>query len=444
MLTRHFWMMVHRYTGLAMACFLILVALIGSLLAFSIEINHRISPRFYARPQPGAAPLGFATFVERAEALVPQGQVYWIQIADRDQIDVRLSPCRNPATGKPYRLAVDDLYLNPWTAQELARRKPGEPYPTAFVDTQGYHGELCLGNFGFRFMGITALIWTIDCFSGFYLSLPATLQRFWPRWRQAWLVKSSASAAPVNFDLYRAGGLWRWPRLFVFAWSGVMFNLPEVYKGVSSAVFHDRWPQADAEMPMPATGNERPPRLDLQAALSNAERYRLPEDGEMPMPGTGAERPPRLDLHALSTTQHLMAEQATIHCPSVGERTAFAYLSDNRTHFYNVKSSRDISDSDSFTTVTFDGDTGAPRSVHIPTGEHNGDTVSLWLLYLHEAGMFGLPYHIFVCVLGSSCSPTPACTSGGERGRAEFLQPVNSRPRSRRPSSSPGARHYDP
>ncbi len=35
-----------------------------------------------------------------------------------------------------------------------------------------------------------------------------------------------------------------------------------------------------------------------------------------------------------------------------------------------------------------------------PTGEHSGNTVSNWLRALHRADVFGLPYRIFVCVLG--------------------------------------------
>ena len=38
-------------------------------------------------------------------------------------------------------------------------------------------------------------------------------------------------------------------------------------------------------------------------------------------------------------------------------------------------------------------------SVDLP-GEHSGNTVSEWLRALHTADVFGLPYRIFVCVLG--------------------------------------------
>ena len=39
------------------------------------------------------------------------------------------------------------------------------------------HFKLALGMTGFWIMGIVALVWTLDCFVGFYLTLPAGMQR---------------------------------------------------------------------------------------------------------------------------------------------------------------------------------------------------------------------------------------------------------------------------
>src|SRR5208283_389698 len=50
--------------------------------------------------------------------------------------------------------------------------------------------------------------------------------------------------------------------------------------------------------------------------------------------------------------------------------------------------------------INFDADTGALRSLNLPTGQHSGNTISAWLYALHMADVFGLPYRIFVCVLG--------------------------------------------
>ena len=367
MLTRHFWLLVHRYAGLLMASFLVLVGLTASLLAFANEINHLVSPRFFARTQPGAVRLDFATLADRAEALVPQGQTYWI-VASPDQIRLGFIPRRNRATGKPWKLDVAWLFLNPWTGDELARLKPGERDPEALTTTILYlHEALCLDAGGLWVMGNVALIWTIECFVRFYLTLPASIRRFWQRWKLAWQVKWRAIAFRVNFDPHRASGLWLWPALLVFSWSSVMFNLPAVCNRVTGAIFDYR-PLAADSISMPPHGEERPPRLDFRAAISAAQR--------------------------------LMAEQAAIHHFSVMEPEVFAYQFDSRTYFYNVHSSRDIWHSqDSWTTIDFDGDTGALRKLFIPTGEHAGRTVALWLVYLHEC-WFGLPYRIFVCVLG--------------------------------------------
>ena len=50
--------------------------------------------------------------------------------------------------------------------------------------------------------------------------------------------------------------------------------------------------------------------------------------------------------------------------------------------------------------INFDADTGELISFEAPTGEHSGNTVTNWLRALHMADVFGLPYRIFVCVLG--------------------------------------------
>ncbi len=67
---------------------------------------------------------------------------------------------------------------------------------------------------------------------------------------------------------------------------------------------------------------------------------------------------------------------------------------------YVVRSSRDIRDKLGLTMINFDADTGELISFETPTGEHSGNTVTTWLRALHMADVFGLPYRIFVCVLG--------------------------------------------
>ncbi|MFO1125514.1 MAG: PepSY-associated TM helix domain-containing protein [Methylocystis sp.] len=72
-MSRAFFVWLHRWTGLAMAGFLILVGLTGSLLAFWLEINQWLTPELYPAPRAGIE-LDAATLARRAEAIVLQAR----------------------------------------------------------------------------------------------------------------------------------------------------------------------------------------------------------------------------------------------------------------------------------------------------------------------------------------------------------------------------------
>ncbi len=366
-MVRHFFVFIHRWAGLLMTVFLILVGLTGSLLAFKSDLERLICPRIYATPRPGVPPLDLATLAERAEGLVPQGRVVTVYLVESDQALVVFDPREDPATGKPYELDFGQLFVDPWSGEELGRRQFGD-LSQGLINLMPFiwtlHYTLALGAPGLWVLGIVALVWTIDCFIGFYLTLPVSSGAFWRRWKPAWLVKRKAGAYRLNFDLHRAGGLWVWLMLLVFAWSSVMLNLPSVYDWVTGAVFDYR------SLPEENTATSPPPneipRLDFRTALSTGER--------------------------------LMAEQATKYGFSV-QREVMLYRMGG-VYSYFVKSSRDIRDKAGLTYITFDADMGALISLELPTGEHSGNTITYWLRALHMADVFGLPYRIFVCVLG--------------------------------------------
>lgn len=207
---RHFFVWLHRWTGLAMAGFLIIVGLTGSLLAFNSELEHWITPQFFATPRPGVPPLDLATLAERAGALVPHGQVASVFLAEPDQVSVAFSPRTDPATGKPYELGFNNFFVDPWTGKELGRRNYDD-FSQGWISLMPFifdlHWELALGTPGMWILGVVALIWTIDCFVGFYLTLPVAITEFWQRWRPSWLIKQRACFFRLNFDLHRAGGL---------------------------------------------------------------------------------------------------------------------------------------------------------------------------------------------------------------------------------------------
>ena len=174
---RRYLLWMHRWVGLLMAGFLVIVGLTGSLLAFKTELEHTVNPQFFAMPRPGVPPLDLAVLADKAAATVPLGKVSSVSLDGPDQVSVEFSPRMNPATGRPYDLGFTQLFLDPWTGQELGRRRYGD-LSQGRVNLLPFiyqlHYELALGMPGVWVLGIVAVGWTLDCFVGFYLTLPAS------------------------------------------------------------------------------------------------------------------------------------------------------------------------------------------------------------------------------------------------------------------------------
>jgi uncharacterized iron-regulated membrane protein len=369
---RHSFNLSHRWAGLLMAGFLFIAGLTGSLLAFNSELERLISPQLFAAPRPGVAPLDLATLAERAAAQVPQGRVHGVSLVETGQVEVQFSPRKDSATGKSYDLGFTQFFADPWTGRELGRRIRGD-LSQGSINLMPFiyslYWTVAAGRPGQWIMGIVALVWSLDCFVGFYLTLPRSRGGFWQRWRLAWFVKWRASSFRVNFDLHRASGLWLWPLLFVFGWSSVMMNIRPTHERVMRALFDYRSP-IEAFKSLPRHPNETP----------------------------------RLDWHAAEATgARLIAEQALRHGFTVGQPLGLSYSPDLGVYRYEVRGSRDVFErapKGGSTYLMFDGNTGALTELFRPTGEHSGNTVESWLYALHMTRVFGRAYQIFVCVLG--------------------------------------------
>jgi uncharacterized iron-regulated membrane protein len=371
---RPFFVWLHRWSGLVMAAFLIVVGLTGSLLAFNVELERVFAPQLFAAPRPGVARLDLATLAERAEAMVPRGRVVGITFTEPDQASVYFTARDDLATGKPYDLDFTEFFLDPWTGEELGRRRRGD-LSQGLINLMPFiyelHWTLAIGSIGQWTLGVVALIWTLDCFNGFYLTLPLSSAGFWRRWKSAWLVKRHAGFYRLNFDLHRAGGLWLWAMLFIFGWSSVMMNIrPFVFDPVMRVLFDYRSPM-DSYMALIRSSPPERPALGWREALTAGER--------------------------------LMAAAAVENRFTAGAPQSLSYSPEINAYLYSVHGSRDLferSPKGGGTSVLFDGDTSALVELSQPTGEHSGNTVESWLYALHMARVFGMPYRIFVCALG--------------------------------------------
>jgi uncharacterized iron-regulated membrane protein len=365
---RAFFVLAHRWIGLATAAFLVIVGLTGSLLAFWSALNHCLTPDLYPAPRPGIA-LDAATLARRAETLVPQGETQTVYLGYAGSVMIGM---RARAGAAP--LDFEYIHLDPITGAELGRVN-WRRLPRSLNDVMPFiyelHMHLAMGGVGSWILGVVALAWTIDCLIAFALTLPKRIApssqggRYLARWKTAWLVKWRASAFRINFDLHRASGLWLWGALLIFAWSSVYMDLNGFYSRAMRLVL-------DFEQPVWA-------RTATPKAI--AEKPISWEDAQ-------------------AIARRLMAEEARTRGFMVERPLALYLKSDKGLFEYRVRSSRDIGDEYGKTSIFFDAYSGELRVVSLPTGQHVGNTLTSWLYELHKANLFGFPYKAFVCALG--------------------------------------------
>jgi uncharacterized iron-regulated membrane protein len=363
-MTRRLFVRLHRWAGLLMTGFLVVVGVTGSLLAFNRELERVFAPQLFAHTRDGLPRLTLGVLAEYAQAAAPKMRLISVTYTEPDQVKAYFAEGDDRSAEGTF----DELFLDPWTGQELGRRKNGD-LSQGLINLMPFvydlHWRLASDAVGQLILGVIALVWSIDCFVAFYLTVPKTLVHFARRWRVAWRIKHGTAFYRFSFDLHRAGGLWPWAILFVFAWSSVMMNMRFIYEPVMQALFDYR---AYVELPRRTVIQ---PRLDWRAAEHRA--------------------------------MQLIAEQAAIARFEIKEPLSLAYHFEGNAYMYEVRGSRDLferSPQGGGTSITFDADTGMLIELFQPTGQHIGNTVESWLYALHMARVFGVPYRIFVCGLG--------------------------------------------
>lgn len=379
---RQFWVSVHRYAGLSMTVFLVVAGLTGSVLVFREELDALINPELYQVSPPSQEAELLDPLAIRRQLLdtYPQLQINWITLQSRPDraLNIRVQP-REQNTAPDF----DEVFVDPYTGEVLGTRlwgriSDGRENLVPFL--YKLHYQLALGQFGTLLMGVIALIWTLDCFIGAYLTLPRRarasrarsfndkLKHLWRRWKPAWQVRWRSSSYKLNFDLHRAGGLWIWAMLFVLAWSSVAFNLGQVYRPAMGLAFEFQDARRDF------AGLEQ---ANTSPVLSYAEARAVALDY---LNGSGQ--------HLTDTPVRQL------------DYTGMSYFPQYGVYHYRFRSDRDVDEDWGRTRMYIDGDSGEVVALYLPTGATSGDTLTTWLLTLHMAGVWGLPFKIFVSVSG--------------------------------------------
>lgn len=279
---RQFWTRIHRWAGLFIALFLIVAGLTGALISWDHELDEwlnrdlfEVSSRGEYRP-----PLELAATIEAA---YPQAQVSFVPLDFKSgqAAAFGVDPRIDPVTGKPHVLDYNQVFIDPVTGEIRGHREWGAVslsranlMPFLYKLHYSLHVPELWGidRWGIWFMGGVAMVWLVDSFVGFYLTLPRRQRTrpaggasWWQRWQPAWRVRWRTGGYKLNFDLHRAGALWVWGVLFILAFTSFSLNL---YR----EVFYPLMSQVSQVTPGPfETRTPTPPDQSVASAVSYAD-----------------------------------------------------------------------------------------------------------------------------------------------------------------------------
>ncbi len=181
---RQFLILVHRYVGLMLVPFLVIVGLTGSILAFYHELDRGLNPELLTVPVPtqstNLSALDPFILRDRIERQWPHVRVDHLKLHYEPDEAYRflLVPRINPETGERFALTDNEVFFNPYTGERIGARDR-QAVSLAKENIMPFlhrlHWSLALPEhllmFGAYTLGAAALLWFFDCFAGFYLTL---------------------------------------------------------------------------------------------------------------------------------------------------------------------------------------------------------------------------------------------------------------------------------
>ena len=350
-------LLVHRWSGIALAVLLIITGISGSMLAFHHEIDAWLNPALHrTTPRPQRAALD--DIAKTIETHHPHLAVGYFLFADNPaaSLHVLMNTRAAAASGRMDRDSPrpTEVYADAYTGQLLGARNWGEIGASrTHIMPMIYrlHMSLFLDKTGQWITGTVAAIWIAAMLIGVVLAVPRLHLL-----KKAITVKWRAGLARIVFDLHRTIGLLSAVILMVIAFTGLYMNLPDVIEPALKAV-------------VPFT--ERPASV-RPASASLDQVWKIGWD------------------EAITRAR---AAQPEYPIAGIGKIEARGY--------YQVRflPPGDIMDSGTIR-VFVDGRNG------VLLGEFNhrsgtlGDKIKVWQFPLHSGQGFGLPGRILVCVIG--------------------------------------------
>ncbi|EIF28176.1 putative iron-regulated membrane protein [Sphingobium wenxiniae] len=365
---------LHRWIGLVIAGFLVITGLTGSMLAFHEPLDRWLNPDLMlVQPPPRGKALPIEALIAHIEAALPEAEPRYLPLQEAATSSVRLRVV--PRSGTDHAFPYDEAFFDQYSGALLGTRA-ADATPFDRRSVMGFmfrlHQSLALpSGWGTAILGGVSLLWLFDSLFGFTLTLPlragAARRKSWvSRWAVAWRIKRAAGPTRRVLDLHRAGGLWLWGMLVIFAWSSVLLSLSPVYYAAMRGVVRFDDPRA-ALLSKPHSAVSM--MVDWQQAIAIGRRA---------MPGIA-----RAHGFKIEREGEILRNRRT------------------NSYAYYVRSTLDIRDDGAATGVLIDAATGAVIAPLLPRHpEAAGNAINRWLYGLHMAQVFGFPYRIFVATFG--------------------------------------------
>lgn len=367
---------LHRWVGLSIGLFLCIAGLTGVVLVFHHELDAALNPELFevGGGAPGETPLDPVALIEAVQRALPQAAIHSLPLDYDGTHAVGLFVEGAPGHGDP---GFNQVFVDPWTGRVTGMRDRGDLWegrPAVLPFVLRLHYGLALGDFGYRLMGVVALLWTLDCFVGFALTLPprspraaagpGASVRWLRRWWRSWTIKGRRPYT-LAFTAHRALGLWLWALLLAIAWSAVGMNLPEVQLPVvkHSLGFSNHW----------------------------SERQVLEEPRPTPLMGWD---------EALARTAVLLQAEARDKDFQIRQPERLRYHPDSGTWQLRAFSTLDVNQRYPGTSLWMDDRSGDLVQLDLPTGHTAGNTLTAWVDALHFGALFGMAGKLLTVGLG--------------------------------------------
>ena len=425
---RRICLWIHRYTGLVMAGFLIMAGITGALLAFHDELDNVFNHKLAHIDEQSMSQLSIATLHDKVISTYPEYNFSSMPTsleADKSAV-FSVDRFRGQSAKNQPKAPFQEVYINPYNGDILGTRdKEQWAWRNTMWKVFWLHRDLLLGDIGKLLLGVVALIWTINCFIGFYLTFPRAVNNkkiqqkaapkkrasFIKRWLPVWKIRRKTNTFKLNYDLHHAFGLWLWLMLFIIAWSSVGFNLKSVYQPVMQAVVRLE------------------PREGLTAGKANSEPSSKPGAQTALKLGRSAEqingadetlaiispvnepfRDDNIHAHVVTKSNSIayLSKQAEIAAQkngvSVQQLLGLRWVEEDKKWQMRFKTDKDVGTHGGASSITVNAATGKVEKVNFGYQSSFGNKIDQWLSTLHMGhishGVGHLAYQIFLAMLG--------------------------------------------